>query len=277
MLPPDPVPSTPPFLPGALQWAQKRFWLAFIPVIAVAAALAKPAASVHIVVTGDTLGDIAQMHGMSLSLLRSLNGIDNDLIRAGDQLAVMGLGAPRANVRRTPRALATAYPQATKTISTPVAATAAVAAPVPTVWEMPPWTSAQPANVVSGETYWRLIQAVYFDEARAGGRVNIFTAALDETGKALAGIPVKLTWGIEVTQYVTRKTETKRDPFLQPFDLEVIAEHEMGAGSSFSPERGERGGYKISIEGSSSDVVEGMGLPLRRHVAFLLVFQRTLK
>jgi hypothetical protein len=142
---------------------------------------------------------------------------------------------------------------------------------------MPAWTSVESANVLAGQQYYRLVKAIYFDEASAGGRVNIFVGVLDENGKARPDVPVKLEWGAGDADRTTRKTESKSDPFLLPHDLDIVATHDMASGSSFSPERGERGGYKISVEGSPSDIVSGMGLPLRHHVAFLLVFQRTVK
>ena len=123
--------------------------------------------------------------------------------------------------------------------------------------------------------YFRLVKAIYFDEGSAGGRVNILVGVLDEEGKELSDIPVRMGWG--EGEYTTRITEEKRDPFLIPYNLNVIAAHDMASGSSFAPDRGERGGYKIAVDGFPSDVVSGMGLPLRRHVAFLLVFQRTVR
>lgn len=140
---------------------------------------------------------------------------------------------------------------------------------------MPTWASVESANVPAGQKYWRLTKAIYFDEASAGGRINIFVATLDEEGKQLPDIPVKMAWG--AGESTTRNTESKRDPFLLPYDLDIVASHDMAAGSSFSPDRGERGGYSISVESLASDIVSGLGLPLRRHVAFLLVYQRATK
>lgn len=119
------------------------------------------------------------------------------------------------------------------------------------------------------------MKAIYFDEASASGRVNILVGVLDENGKELTDVPVRMEWG--AGEFTTRKTEDKRDPFLIPYNLSVIAAHDMAGGSSFAPDRGERGGYRISIQAAPSDVVSGMGLPLRHHVAFLLVFQRTMR
>jgi len=172
----------------------------------------------------------------------------------------------------------TLRPQPTPTATVVAPAMAAVMAaptPLPREWKMPTWTSVEDAQVAPGQKYFRLVKAIYFDEASAGGRVNILVGVLDENGKELTKVPVRMEWG--ANEYTLRQTEEKRDPFLIPYNLNVIAAHDMASGSSFSPDRGERGGYKISIEGFASDVVSGMGLPLRRHVAFLLVFQRTIR
>src|SRR5574341_583668 len=46
------------------------------------------------------------------------------------------------------------------------------------------------------------------------------------------------------------------------------------ADSSFDPSRGERGPYNVYIGGLSSDIVTGMGLPLKQHVVYLLKFKK---
>ncbi|RIK21176.1 MAG: hypothetical protein DCC52_14255 [Chloroflexi bacterium] len=48
----------------------------------------------------------------------------------------------------------------------------------------------------------------------------------------------------------------------------------MGAGSSFAPDREERGPLTVFVEGLPSDDVNGMGLPLRRHVQYILTWRR---
>ena len=236
-----------------------------------------PAATeTHIVAAGETLSGIAQIHGTSLAMIRALNNLERDLIRVNDQLSVPFSNQLPRVVAAVPAATRTPRPQPTPNV-VPIAAPA-LAMPVappalPREWNMPAWTSVEDANVTSGQKYFRLVKAIYFAEASAGGRVNILVGVLDENGKELADIPVRMEWG--AGEYTTRKTEDKRDPFLIPYNLNLIAAHDMAGGSSFSPDRGERGGYRVSVQDTPSDVVTGMGLPLRRHVAFLLVFQRT--
>lgn len=179
---------------------------------------------------------------------------------------------PKPLATRTPRP----QPTPTPTVVAPVmAAVLATPTPLPREWKMPTWTSVDEAQVAPGQKYFRLVKAIYFDEASAGGRVNILVGVLDENGKELTDIPVRMEWG--ANEYTIRQTEEKRDPFLIPYNLNIIAAHDMASGSSFAPDRRERGGYKIAVDGLPSDVVSGMGLPLRRHVAFLLVFQRTVR
>ena len=276
-----PAPQPPRLLTSKTSATKVARWVDSSAAIPTAAApAAPPAQTTHAVAAGDTLSGIAQMHWTTLATIRTLNGLDGDVIRAGTQLSVPVSDQPPRAVAlapiptRTPRPQPTAAPQPT---AVPAPALAAPLAPTqtPLDWKMPPWTSVEPAKVAAGQKYWRLSKAVYFDEASAGGRINILVAALGEDGKELADIPVKMEWG--AGEYTTRNTEDKRDPFLLPYNLSIIAAHDMAAGSSFAPDRGERGGYKISAEGLPSEVVSGLGLPLRHHVAFLLVFQRTTK
>ncbi len=276
-----PAPQPPRLLTSKTSATKVARWVdssAAIPTAAAPAAL--PAQITHAVASGDTLSGIAQMHWTTLATIRTLNGLEGDVIRAGTQLSVPVSDQPSRAVAlapiptRTPRPQPMAAPQPTAVPAPPLAAPIAPTL-TPLDWKMPPWTSVEPATVAAGQKYWRLSKAVYFDEASAGGRINILVAALGEDGKELTDIPVKMEWG--AGEYTTRKTEDKRDPFLLPYNLSIIVAHDMAAGSSFAPERGERGGYKISVEGLPSDVVSGLGLPLRHHVAFLLVFQRTTK
>lgn len=64
------------------------------------AAPAKPAVrtSTYRVQPGDTLGGVAQKHGMRLAAIKSLNGLDSDRIKAGQALKVTG----RAKVTKAP-------------------------------------------------------------------------------------------------------------------------------------------------------------------------------
>ena len=234
----------------------------------------------HTVAAGDTLSGIAQMHWTTLATIRTLNGLESDVIRAGTQLSVPVSDQPPRVIAAAPVATRPSTSSGSRpplTVSPQPTAIPTVVGPTltPIDWKMPPWTSVEPAAVAVGQKYWRLVKAVYFDEASAGGRVNIFVGVLDETGKGITDIPVKMEWG--AGESTTRKTEDKFDYFLQPYNLSIVATHDMAAGSSFAPDRGERGGYTISVEGLPSEAVDGMGLPLRRHVAFLLVFQRTTK
>src|SRR5436190_9164524 len=51
-------------------------------------------------------------------------------------------------------------------------------------------------------------------------------------------------------------------------------EFPMSGDSSFSPDRGESGPYSVAIEDLPIDQVLGMGLPLRRHVQYILTYRR---
>jgi hypothetical protein len=62
---------------------------------------AVPGAVQHTVVRGDTLGKIAQVHGVSVAELRGWNGIRGDLIEVGQVLEIR-VGAPIAAAPRKP-------------------------------------------------------------------------------------------------------------------------------------------------------------------------------
>ncbi len=112
-----------------------------------------------------------------------------------------------------------------------------------------------------GTAYWKLISAQYQDPDESGGGVNIVCFVQDERGNPLPGTRVTLrTSGGDTATQIT--------------DERGHCDHPMGAGSSFAPDRGERGPLTVFVEGMPSDDVNGMGLPLRRHVQYILTWRR---
>lgn len=73
------------------------------------------AAVQYVVVRGDTLGEIASAHGVTVDDLRGWNGIRGDLIEVGDVLFIHAAGTPdapeAAPTRRTPRSGGSAAPK----------------------------------------------------------------------------------------------------------------------------------------------------------------------
>lgn len=113
----------------------------------------------------------------------------------------------------------------------------------------------------AGTKYWKLISAQYQNPDESGGGVNIVCFVQDENGNPMPG------------QRVTLKT-TGGDTATQITDERGHCDHPMGGGSSFAPERNERGPLTVFVEGLPSDDVNGMGLPLRRHVQYILTWRR---
>jgi hypothetical protein len=52
-----------------------------------------------------------------------------------------------------------------------------------------------PAQVASGQGYWRLIKAVWFDETESQGMHHILVDTLDASGQRQAGVPVLIMNG----------------------------------------------------------------------------------
>jgi len=112
-----------------------------------------------------------------------------------------------------------------------------------------------------GQTYWRLVRAIFQDANESGGRHHIYFQALDESWQPLAGERACVTWPDNGKECVTTNAET--DPTLW-------ANFPMYA--SYNPD-GQHGPYDGHMA-DLSDWVTGMGLPLNQHVNFLLTFQR---
>lgn len=118
------------------------------------------------------------------------------------------------------------------------------------------------APVASGQQYWRLIEANWWDEKEAGGKHHIYVEVLDENGSRIVGHPVKITWGdgehIENTQD-------------KPFPEYAFNYQMYAAGNA----------YNVEILGLPSDrlIGAGMGDLERRawgiHTSTLLTFRKT--
>jgi len=112
-----------------------------------------------------------------------------------------------------------------------------------------------------GQTYWRLVRAIFQDVNESGGRHHVYFQALDDSWQPLAGEQACVAWP-DGEDCVITNTET--DPTLW-------ANVPMWA--DYNPNLGQRGPYEAHMAGIS-DRVTGLGLPLKQHVSFLLTFQR---
>ncbi len=89
------------------------------PVAAVAAPAAA-AGNVHTVVSGDTLGAIASMHGVSLNDVLSANGLSvSTIIYPGDQIQIPAAGSAPAAAYVAPAAAPAPAPVQTAAVTTP--------------------------------------------------------------------------------------------------------------------------------------------------------------
>lgn len=124
--------------------------------------------------------------------------------------------------------------------------------------------SVEPANVPSGQPYWRVTEIIWHDEDQAEGRHSIFVNVLDENNERLVGQPVTVRWG---GGSETLPTEPK------PFPEYGMNFPMYAAGQS----------YSVWVEGLPSDRVHGMGLgdldqrDWNIHVEYLITYQKVVK
>lgn len=109
---------------------------------------------------------------------------------------------------------------------------------------------------------WRLTGFAYQDEKQSGGNHNIYVTVVDENGAPESGITVWQKWPDAAPNEAQQATLGGTTNF--------------GIyGGAFFPDRGEHGAYWCYVEDESvSDVVRGIGLPVNRHVNYILTFQR---
>lgn len=118
----------------------------------------------------------------------------------------------------------------------------------------------KPVSVASGDKYWKLISAQYQNPDESGGNISIVIFVQDERGAPLPGQRVIQRFPGDQATGIT--------------DERGHYEFPQSPDSSFSPDRAEHGPYIALVDGLPSDRVEGMGLPLRRHVQYILTFRR---
>jgi len=120
----------------------------------------------------------------------------------------------------------------------------------------------QPAGVRPGQSYWRLVEALWQNEEEAQGDHTIYIDVLDENGDRIIGAPIEIRWvGASVTIY----TEDK-PPIEYPANF---------------PMYNTLGSYTVSLPGLPSDAIQGLGLGTPEqpaftiHTNFRLTFRRT--
>ncbi len=119
----------------------------------------------------------------------------------------------------------------------------------------------EPAEARVGETYWKLVVAVYEGPGESSEGHHVFYTLLDEQDQPIANQRVWQGWTDNQTDAVTDERGTTNIPLWQ----------------SFAPEQDEVGPYQAWVDGLPSDRVIGLGLPLKRHVNFRLTWRRARK
>ena len=114
----------------------------------------------------------------------------------------------------------------------------------------------------SGSVYWRLVSAKLEDDTESGGRHHIYIKMIDENDRPVAGAAT-VSWadGSETFSMVYEEGPSHY--------VDKYAEW----GANF-PMYGETGSYCVRAVGEG-DMITGLGMPGKRHVNYLLVFQRT--
>ena len=130
-----------------------------------------------------------------------------------------------------------------------------------------PWVTVQEA---ANHTYprWTVKSVGYRDdktEPATDMSANIYIKVQDEAGNPLGGVRVAQSWppySPEETAFKTTDRDGKVD-FFQSGD------------SSFDPQKGQVGPYRIYVllKDYPTPEVRGLGLPLKRHVNYDIVFQ----
>jgi hypothetical protein len=115
-----------------------------------------------------------------------------------------------------------------------------------------------------GQGYWRLISARWFDEEEAGGRHHILVDLLDEEGKRMVDLPVRIYWaGGETIIHTQAKPN---EPYAADFGMFTVA-----------PSYG-----AIPLSEDPADLLWGMGLgsidqpKFTIHTSYGLVWQWTI-
>ena len=116
-----------------------------------------------------------------------------------------------------------------------------------------------PAQVGHGQKYWRVTKVIFQNIDESTNNHAIFVKILDENGKRVDGQKVVVTSDTSGETYPDQPTEKTAD--------------DMCDCNYNYPMYGD--GYNVQIVGDlPSDKVGGMIMPLRRHVNYLITYQR---
>jgi len=117
-----------------------------------------------------------------------------------------------------------------------------------------------PAEVRPGQAYWKLIRAEYQGPGESNDSHQIYYTVVDQQDNPMEYQKVMQSWADGETDAITNEQGQANIPLW----------------ASYAPDRGEQGAYTAWVDGLPSDRVVGMGLPLKRHVSFVLTWKRTI-
>lgn len=117
-----------------------------------------------------------------------------------------------------------------------------------------------PAGANYCQTFWRAISVVFQDVNESGNDHTIYVSIIDENGNRVDGQILQVFSDTGGGIYPDQPAEKPAgDPCNCNFDYPMYGD-----------------GYNVRILGSlPSDIVAGMIMPLRRHVNYRIIFQRT--
>jgi hypothetical protein len=120
----------------------------------------------------------------------------------------------------------------------------------------------QEAQCGAGQTYWRLVKAVWQDQFESGNDHTIYIEVLDENGNRIVGQPVEVRWS-DGSQIILTEDKPACD---YPANFPMFAT---------------LGSYAVKVAGDlPSDMLVGMGMGsaehrhVNFHTNFFLSFQR---
>jgi len=118
---------------------------------------------------------------------------------------------------------------------------------------------------------WKVVDVQYIsvESECNNGSTNVYVKALDEQGRYQAGIRIWQDWSEDRASDLTLPLAQANEYCGSKFGRTFF----MSGDSSFDPAKGQTGPYAFYVDGMS-DRVNGLGLPLRRHVQYLITFQR---
>lgn len=100
----------------------------------------------------------------------------------------------------------------------------------------------EPAVVVAGEGYWRLVEARWFDHNESEGRHHILIDSLDANGQRQSGVPIEIRW--RDGSATVESEEKVGEPFAANYAMYALA-------PAYSAQ---------PVDDAPADRVEGMGL-----------------